>query len=135
LHFAKSRIDGDQLHITTFMPRYRLIVRDVADGIPVSSVRSRPQVEGLTKVSKIHDFVVKHIVADVPEAMSACLDCGVVQCVDSKWETCPNRLAREAGLVAMQAAAAHSAEPRANEPAPKPDDPAVDPSAPCPAGR
>jgi hypothetical protein len=82
----------------------------------------------LTQVTKIHDFVVKYIVGDVPDALSACLDCGFVQCLNSKWETCPNRLAREAGLLAMRAAA--PAQP--NEPtaaAPEPDDP----GAPCPA--
>nr|WP_294529573.1 hypothetical protein [uncultured Rhodopila sp.] len=53
---------------------------------------------------KIHDFIVKHFVADVPDALSACLDCGFVQCSNEKWQSCPNRLAREAGLRAMRAA-------------------------------
>nr|WP_294514435.1 hypothetical protein [uncultured Rhodopila sp.] len=52
---------------------------------------------------KIHDFITKHFVADVPDALSACLDCGFVQCSNEKWESCPNRLAREAGLRAMRA--------------------------------
>ena len=50
---------------------------------------------------QIHDFIVKHIVADVPDAVSACLDCGFVQCLNEKWDTCPNRLARVAGLRAI----------------------------------
>jgi hypothetical protein len=90
----------------------------------------------LTKVSKIHDFVVKHIVADVPDALSACLDCGFVQCLNEKWETCPNRLAREAGLIAMHAAApAEPAEQRVKGAAPEAPDPPFDPAMPCPAHR
>jgi hypothetical protein len=33
-------------------------------------------------------FVSKHIVAHVPDETAACLDCGVVQCLNSKYETC-----------------------------------------------
>nr|WP_294544596.1 hypothetical protein [uncultured Rhodopila sp.] len=86
-------------------------------------------------MSKIRDFVVKYIAADVPDALSACLDCGFVQCLNEKWDSCPNRLAREAALCAMHAAAAHAAEPQVSEPAPDPDDPAFDPAMPCPAHR
>jgi hypothetical protein len=43
-------------------------------------------------------FVSKHIVAHVPDEMAACLDCGVVQCLNSKYETCPSRLAEVAEL-------------------------------------
>jgi hypothetical protein len=89
----------------------------------------------LTKVSKIRDFVVKYIAADVPDALSACLDCGFVQCLNEKWDSCPNRLAREAALCAMHAAAAPAAEPQVSEPAPDPDDSAFDPTMPCPAHR
>jgi hypothetical protein len=52
---------------------------------------------------KIHDFIVGHIVAEVPDALSACLDCGFVECPNEKWENCPNRLARAAALGAMHA--------------------------------
>jgi hypothetical protein len=52
---------------------------------------------------KIHDFITKHIVADVPDAFAACLDCGFVQCLNATWETCPNRLAHAAALHAMHA--------------------------------
>lgn len=83
-------------------------------------------------MSKIHDFVVKHLVADVPDAMSACLDCGFVQCLNEKWETCANRLARQAGLIAMQAAASAAAvEPAAGAATSE----AKDPTLPCPAHR
>ncbi len=54
-------------------------------------------------VGIIHDFIVRHIVAEVPDALSACLDCGSVQCLNEKWDTCPNRLARAAALCAMDA--------------------------------
>jgi hypothetical protein len=86
-------------------------------------------------MSKIHDFVVKHIVADVPGALSACLDCGFVQCLSKKWETCPNRLAREAALLAMHAAAAKAGEPWDNATAPKAKEPPFDPTAPWPVHR
>jgi hypothetical protein len=52
-------------------------------------------------VGTIHDFIAKHIVADVPDALSACLDCGFAECLTKKWDTCPNRLARAAALCAM----------------------------------
>ena len=84
-------------------------------------------------MTKIHDFVVKYIVGDVPDALSACLDCGFVECLNEKWESCPNRLAREASLLAMRAAAA--AEPAASGPPPELEDPAADPAATCPTHR
>ena len=46
----------------------------------------------------IRHFIEKYIVADVPNAMSACLDCKVVQCTADEWETCANRLARKSTL-------------------------------------
>ena len=84
-------------------------------------------------MTKIHDFVAKYIVADVPDALSACLDCGFVECLNEKWESCSNRLAREAALCAMHAAPAAASQ--VNEPVSPPDDAAVDPGEPCPVHR
>jgi hypothetical protein len=39
---------------------------------------------------------------EVPDEISACLDCGKVQCVDKAFRTCPNRLARAAALKALR---------------------------------
>ena len=47
-------------------------------------------------------FVRKHIIAHVPDEMAACLDCGAVQCLNSKYETCPGRLAEVALLRATR---------------------------------
>ncbi len=46
----------------------------------------------------IRHFIEKYIVTTVPNAMSACLDCKVVQCTADEWETCANRLSRKATL-------------------------------------
>jgi hypothetical protein len=45
-------------------------------------------------------FYRRNVVADVPDELSACLDCGRVECAESKWQSCPNRLARAAALKA-----------------------------------
>ena len=47
-------------------------------------------------------FVRKHIIAHVPDEISACLDCGAVQCLNSKYETCPGRSAEVAALRATR---------------------------------
>ena len=72
---------------------------------------------------RIYDFIRKHLIADVPDELAACLDCDAVQCLNEKWETCPNRLARLAALSAARAdAAAIPCEPpvRAAEPSTEP---------------
>jgi hypothetical protein len=43
-------------------------------------------------------FVRKHIVAEVPDEMAACLDCDAVQCLNGEYETCTTRLIRAAVL-------------------------------------
>ena len=45
-----------------------------------------------------------HRFAHVPDEMAACLDCGAVQCLNSKYETCPDRLAEVAVLRATRMA-------------------------------
>jgi hypothetical protein len=50
-------------------------------------------------------FFDRHIVANVPDELSACLECGEIQCVDSKFRNCPNRLARVAALKASRSGA------------------------------
>ncbi len=52
---------------------------------------------------KFQDFIVNHLIAEVPDELSACLDCGFVECTNEKWETCANRLARLAAIRAMRA--------------------------------
>ena len=47
-------------------------------------------------------WMVGQVVLDVPAEISACLDCGKVQCVESEFRNCPARLARAAALKAMQ---------------------------------
>jgi hypothetical protein len=44
----------------------------------------------------------RYIVAEVPDELAACLECGAVQCVDAKFRKCPNRLARLAALKAVR---------------------------------
>ena len=43
-------------------------------------------------------FFGRYVVDDVPDELSACLDCGRVECAESKFQSCPNRLARAAAL-------------------------------------
>jgi|tagenome__1003787_1003787.scaffolds.fasta_scaffold20337205_1 hypothetical protein len=57
-------------------------------------------------VGKVRTFIEKHIIAEVPPELSACLDCGFEQCLNEKWETCPNRLAHAAALTAREQASA-----------------------------
>jgi hypothetical protein len=47
-------------------------------------------------------FCDRHIVANVPDELAACLECGEIQCVDGKFRNCPNRLARVAALRASR---------------------------------
>jgi hypothetical protein len=47
-------------------------------------------------------FLKRQIVTDVPDEIAACMECGVSQCVESKFRDCPNRLARVASLKAMR---------------------------------
>jgi hypothetical protein len=53
-------------------------------------------------LGRIRRFFGGHIVADVPDEISACLECGAVQCVEGKFRNCPNRLARVAALRALR---------------------------------
>jgi hypothetical protein len=46
-------------------------------------------------------YLTRHIVTDVPDEISACIECSVTQCVEGKFRNCPNRLARFAALKAM----------------------------------
>ena len=51
---------------------------------------------------KLQNVIRQHIVSDVPIEMEACLECGAVQCLDGKYQTCQYRLAREAALKAAR---------------------------------
>jgi hypothetical protein len=53
-------------------------------------------------LGKLWTVVMKHIVGEVPDEMSACMDCGAVQCCSEQYATCSYRLARFAALRVMQ---------------------------------
>jgi hypothetical protein len=53
-------------------------------------------------LGKLWARVKAHIVEDVPDDMSACLDCEALQCRDDQYETCPRRLIRAADLGKMR---------------------------------
>jgi hypothetical protein len=44
----------------------------------------------------------RNVLSDVPEDMSACLSCGVLQCSDERWVNCSHRLAEAAALRALR---------------------------------
>lgn len=52
--------------------------------------------------SKVRSFVRTHVIDDVPDEIDACLDCGVVQCLDSRYDCCPHRLAQAAAACAAR---------------------------------
>jgi hypothetical protein len=54
-------------------------------------------------------FLTRHIVAEVPDEIAACMECGVIQCVEGKFRNCPNRLARVTALKAMRTAGGQQA--------------------------
>ncbi|MFL5284842.1 MAG: hypothetical protein ACJ8AW_28690 [Rhodopila sp.] len=65
---------------------------------------------------RLRAFIEKHILTEVPSELSACLDCGIEQCLNKDWETCPNRLSRAKALTALdQAAAARQPVPQEAE--------------------
>ena len=53
-------------------------------------------------LGKMWLFLKKQIVTDAPDELSACLDCGVSECREGRFQTCPNRLARAAALKALR---------------------------------
>ena len=48
--------------------------------------------------SVIRNFIRTYIVAEVPNEMTACLDCKAVQCTAEEYATCEYRLSRATGL-------------------------------------
>ena len=62
----------------------------------------------------VRKFVEKHVVAEVPDEMAACLDCEAEQCLDGVYETCPSRLGRAAFLSAARAQQPAGAADRAD---------------------
>jgi hypothetical protein len=62
------------------------------------SVRASDFAEEALVPVKLWEFLRRHLVEEVPDEMSSCLDCGAVQCRDEQYATCANRLAREAAL-------------------------------------
>jgi hypothetical protein len=49
-------------------------------------------------LGRIWSFLSKQVVTDVPDELSACMECGVTQCPDDRFRTCPRRLAQAAAL-------------------------------------
>ncbi|CAH2599553.1 protein of unknown function [Rhodovastum atsumiense] len=45
-----------------------------------------------------HSMVSRHVIADVPEEMDLCLDCGSLSCRDADYQRCMRRLAHAATL-------------------------------------
>ncbi len=60
----------------------------------------------MMRSKKFWSFILRHISAEVPDEMSACLDCGATQCTNAKYQSCPNRLAHAAALTAWRKEAA-----------------------------
>jgi hypothetical protein len=44
----------------------------------------------------------RYIVDDVPNELSACLECGAIHCSESEFRNCPHRLQRVAALEALR---------------------------------
>jgi hypothetical protein len=54
-------------------------------------------------IHRLWSFFSRHIVTDVPDEISACMECDATQCRDDRFRTCPNRLAQAAALRALRA--------------------------------
>ena len=49
---------------------------------------------------RLREFFRRNIAADVPAEMDFCLDCGKLECTESRFAECPRRKARAAELSA-----------------------------------
>lgn len=58
--------------------------------------------ESRIMLTKLWAFLKKNVVGEVPDELSACIECRVAQCGGEKFLTCPNRLNRAEGLKAMR---------------------------------
>lgn len=67
-------------------------------------------------LKRLWAWASSQVVTDVPAEISACLDCGKVQCVESEFRYCPNRLARSAALKAMAGKTASATPARPSAP-------------------
>ena len=54
-------------------------------------------------LSRLRAFFRRNIAADVPPEMSFCLDCGELECSESRFAECPRRKARAAQIAASVA--------------------------------
>jgi hypothetical protein len=61
--------------------------------------------------AKFWSAIKRRVVEEVPDEMSACLDCGELQCEDGRYATCQNRLRTSAALKAMRAADVEPSDP------------------------
>jgi hypothetical protein len=60
----------------------------------------------------LRTFFNTHIITTVPDELSACMDCGAVQCSNDKFQGCPYRLSRAASLRAARSGEAANAAAR-----------------------
>jgi hypothetical protein len=51
---------------------------------------------------KIWNFIIARMSVEVPDEMSACLDCDEIQCSYARYENCANRLAMAAAMRALR---------------------------------
>ncbi len=49
-------------------------------------------------LSRLWEYLKQQLVADTPNEISACLDCGQVSCALNKFRTCPVRLTHARAL-------------------------------------
>ena len=49
-------------------------------------------------LARIWSFLVRRFVADVPDELSACMECGNAKCPDNRFRSCPYRLAQAEAL-------------------------------------
>ena len=55
-------------------------------------------------LNRLWAYVKKQLVADTPNEISACLDCGQITCAADRFRNCPVRLAHARALDAEEAA-------------------------------
>ena len=60
---------------------------------------------------RLREFYRHHIAADVPIEMDLCLDCGELECSETRFAECPRRKARAAELAASGTASPEGSRP------------------------
>lgn len=54
-------------------------------------------------ISKLRALWSRHVVSEVPDEQSACLECGIVRCEADRYDACPFRLQRQSELTELRA--------------------------------